>query len=73
MKYIAHDESLGMPVVEMTRRNLEVLLRKLDDPASLCTLIAPENGIAIRAVEDAVHYKTRHPGVVYMPSTGETL
>lgn len=62
-----------IPVVELTRRNLEVLLAKLDDPASARTLIDGENKIAVRAVENDEHYKTRPPGVVYMPTTGEIL
>lgn len=62
-----------IPTVELTRRNLEVLLAKLDDPKSARTLIDGESLIAVRAVENDEHYKTRRPGEVYMPSTGETL
>lgn len=47
------------------------LLAKLDDPLSYRTLIDDEHKIAVRAVEDDAHYKTRAPGVVYMPSTRE--
>lgn len=60
----------GMPVVELTRRNLQALLDKLDDPKSARELIDPYGVIKVRAVEDSEHYKTRAPGPVYMPSTG---
>jgi hypothetical protein len=59
------------PVLELTRRNLETLLAKLDDPLSQRTLIDDQHLIMVVAVEDSEHYKTRAPGVVYMPSTGE--
>jgi len=71
MEYIKVDGEI--PVVELTRRNLEVLLAKLDDPLSARTLIDGEDQIAVRAVENDAHYKTRPPGVVYMPSTKEYL
>lgn len=60
MKYI---DRQGLPVVELTRRNLETLLMKLDDPDSARTLIDGENNIAVRAVEDDEHYTQRSPGV----------
>lgn len=65
MKYIETGKVLDrdIPVLELTRRNLTALLEKLDDPNSHCTLIAPEGTIAVRAVEDSEHYKTRPPGV----------
>lgn len=71
MKYLegAHQT---MPVLELTRRNLQSLLEKLDDPLSRRSLIDPENKIMVRAVENSDHYKARQPGPVYMPSTGET-
>ncbi len=62
-----------IPTIELTRRNLEVLLAKLDDPKSERTLIDGEHLVAVRAVENDAHYKTRRPGRVYMPSTEETL
>lgn len=68
-----HDEN--PPVLELSRRNLQALLDKLDDPLSARTLISPgmpgEPMILVKAVEDSEHYKTRAPGEVYMPSTGE--
>jgi len=54
-----------MPMVELTRRNLEGLLEKLDDPNSVRTLIDPEGEIAVKAVEDAEHYKTRPAGDMF--------
>ena len=72
MRYIPADDDVPIPILELSRRNLQALLDKLDDPASVRILIDPDEQIAVRAVEDSEHYKTRHPGVVYMPSTGET-
>lgn len=60
-----------MVTVELTRRNLQALLDKLDDPLSNRTLIDGESRIAVKAVEDDEHYSKRAPGTVYMPSTGE--
>jgi hypothetical protein len=70
MKHIADDPS-GLPVVELTRRNLTALLAKLDDPLSARSLIDGEQKVMVRAVEDDEHYADRAPGPVYMPSTGE--
>ena len=62
MKYI--DDRL--PVIELTRRNLTVLLAKLDDPDSKRTIIDPDGRIAVRAVEDDEHYAAegREPGAM---------
>lgn len=67
MKYIQNGLVLEreIRVLELTRRNLETLLEKLDDPNSHCTLIDPDGQIAVRAVENDEHYKTRSPGVTY--------
>lgn len=59
--------------VELTRRNLEILLLKLDDPASAREIRDGETGFAVRAVENEEHYRDRAPGEMFMPSTGETL
>jgi hypothetical protein len=67
MKYVDGDP----PTLELTRRNLTTLLAKLDDPLSARTLRDGEGLIAVKAVEDDEHYKTRPPGEIYMPSTGE--
>lgn len=63
--------------LELSRRNLETLLAKLDDPHSARSLvkgIEPDDSawIMVNAVEDEVHYSDRPAGQVYMPSTGET-
>lgn len=75
MKYIDSEHVLGLDVqvLELTRRNLESLLKKLNDPASKRMLIDCDDQIAVRAVEDVDHYSDRSPGVVYMPSTGESF
>lgn len=59
--------------IELTRRNLEVLLAKLDDPASARTLCDGTTGFAVTAVENEEHYANRAPGKVYMPTSGQTL
>lgn len=62
MKY--RDDS-DFPVVELTRRNLEQLLLKLDDPKSARTIIDGERRIAVRAVENEEHYADRPAGAMY--------
>ena len=66
MKYIPDDR---LPVVELTRRNLETLLAKLGDPDSARTLLSPgfpgEPIIAVKAVPDEEHYGDRPPGVTF--------
>lgn len=76
MKYIPGDPDAwnfidSIPCVELTRRNLEVLLEKLDDPLSARTLIDRSYQIRVRAVENEVHYADRAPGEMYMPSKRE--
>jgi hypothetical protein len=78
VKYIEGDPTAYMdvdriPTVELTRRNLEVLLLKLDDPLSAKTLVAPGDHIKVRAVENEEHYADRAPGPIFMPSSGEYL
>lgn len=59
--------------IELSRRNLETLLLKLDDPLSHRTLMSPCSEIVVTAVENERHYKSREPGPIYMPTSGETL
>lgn len=76
MKYVEDiDNEWKLPLVELTRRNLEVLLAKLDDPVSKCTIIDGDCRVAVRAVENDEHYRNenRLPGLMFMPSTGELL
>lgn len=68
MKYVESDNAI--PVLELTRRNLEVLLAKLDDPLSHRTIIDGEGKIYVRAVENDAHYSDRSAGAMYMPSSG---
>jgi hypothetical protein len=51
-----------LPTLELTRRNLEILLAKLDDPESARTIIGPENNFMVRAVENEAHYANRPAG-----------
>lgn len=76
MRYIAGRD--GVPAkIELSRRNLEALLSKLDDPSSARTLMKQENEedgdewIVISAVENNSHYSDRDAGAVFMPTTGE--
>lgn len=62
MKYV-EVSGYGVPVVELTERNLRSLLEKLGDLNSQRTLIDPENKIAVQAVYDIEHYADRAPGV----------
>jgi hypothetical protein len=62
MKYIRNGE-YQTPVVELTRRNLQALMDKLDDPESARTLIDRTGVIAVKAVEDHEHYIARAPGI----------
>lgn len=83
MKYVSMTDPsnpTSFPMIELTRRNLEILLEKLDDPASARTIFKddpdlpyPWNGFAVRAVENDEHYaaEDREPGTMYMPTTGE--
>lgn len=74
MKYIEGFANGNEPAtVELTRRNLTVLLAKLDDPLSSATLLSPCQKIWVRAVEDEVHYSEREPGEMYMPSADVTI
>ncbi len=70
MRYIPKTET-GVPLLELSRRNLQALLDKLDDPKSARMLVDPDRLIAVVAVEDDEHYSDRAPGVVFMPSSGE--
>lgn len=60
MKTVRNDNGdvLG---VELTRRNLTILLEKLDMPDSARTI---SQDIFITAVEDDVHYANRSPGAM---------
>jgi hypothetical protein len=55
----------GVVVLELSRRNLETLLEKLDDPFSAKTLISPERDVIVTAVENEEHYSDREPGPMW--------
>lgn len=69
MRYMK-DAGYGRARVELTRRNLETLLAKLDDAMSVRTLAKQEDveqgdaWIEVVAVEDEAHYSDRAPGEV---------
>ena len=65
MKYLEESEH-GIPMIELTERNLYGLLEKLlDDPNSACTLIDRDHKIAVKAVRNEEHYTARPPGPMY--------
>ncbi len=53
-------------IVELSRRNLEVLLAKLDDKASVRTIIKVDKigTVTVIAVENEKHYSDRQPGAM---------
>lgn len=62
MKFIPADESRHFHRIELTERNLRVLLAKLQDQDSKRTLIDPDYRIMVVAVPDEEHYSDRSPG-----------
>jgi hypothetical protein len=68
MKYILTGNETGLPTVELTRRNLLALLAKLDGnpPNSKCTIIDPQEKVAVKAVENEEHYFDRDPGPMHL-------
>ena len=65
MKVLAFDTESRVCRIELTRRNLEVLLAKLDDPKSERTLgkrTEEVGAIWVTAVENDTHYADRSPG-----------
>lgn len=65
MRYVPADEVTSLPVLELTRRNLETLLEKLDDPHSKRMLIDGDYKIVVKAVENEEHYADRSPGEIF--------
>lgn len=55
----------GVLVVELSRRNLQALLAKLDGhpPDSYCTLM--KQGVMVKAVENEAHYSEYAPGELH--------
>ena len=76
MKLIMSFEPDGWPVgVELTRRNLNALLAKLDGnpPNSECTILAPgDSPFFVKAVENIEHYADRPTGIMH-PATEAAL
>jgi len=57
--------TLSVPIaLELSRRNLEVLLAKLDELESKCSLMSGDGQIIVTAVENEEHYSDRDPGVM---------
>lgn len=74
MKFIdAGSHDTGYHVLELTRRNLEILLAKLDDPLSAASMLAPGGMIFVKAVENDEHYSDREAGEMFMPTSGVML
>lgn len=51
--------------IELTERNLKVLLDKLELPGSACTIVDETAAVYIKAVPDDEHYKDRAPGIMF--------
>lgn len=64
MKFTDWQENGKVHYLELSRRNLETLLQKLDDPDSKRMLVAPGGRIYVHAVENEEHYADREPGPV---------
>ena len=64
MKVTRFDADSKTMFIELTRRNLEILLAKLADPNSARTIIKTDTigTIVVHAVEDKEHYSDRPPG-----------
>lgn len=54
MKFIPAEDGQVLHRLELSRRNLEILLAKLDDPMSKRQLVDPDWHIIVAATEDAV-------------------
>lgn len=54
MKFIPAEDGQVLHRLELTRRNLEILLAKLDDPLSKRTLVDPDWHIIVTATEDGI-------------------
>ncbi len=54
MKFIPAEDGQVLHRLELSRRNLEILLAKLDDPLSKRQLVDPDWHIVVAATEDAV-------------------
>lgn len=70
-----HRDPYTGTVIELTRRNLQALLQKLDfnatgpDTPSACTI--EKGGVSVRAVEDVEHYSDHEPGQMLDNASGE--
>jgi len=64
MKVVHFSTESRSVFVELTRRNLEVLLAKLDDDTSMKTISKSDKPgtVTVRAVENEAHYGARFPG-----------
>ena len=64
MKVLFFDTERRVALVELSRRNLEVLLAKLDDESSARTIIKVDKAgtVEVKAVENEKHYSDREPG-----------
>lgn len=74
MKFIKPNNPVELPTLELSERNLRVLLAKLRDPSSACTLGDPDGNIWVKAVPDSEHYSDRPAGyMAHEPITDEEL
>lgn len=77
MKFIPAAEGQVLHRLELTRRNLEVLLAKLDDPLSqrqilddvpvgIVAAVEDHQCLEVIPVENEAHYHDREPGPMYI-------
>ena len=80
MKVLHFNTESRTAIVQLTRRNLEALLKKLDHVrdggVSFCEIFSPTFGdppgtISVIAVEDREHYEDRPPGAMLDNATGK--
>jgi hypothetical protein len=64
MKVVHFSTESRSVFIELTRRNLEVLLAKLDDETSAKTIVKSDKPgmVTVKAVEDEEHYGDRAAG-----------
>lgn len=70
MKFTPAENGLVLHRLELTRRNLETLLAKLDDPLSKRSLVDPDWHIIVSASEDGTVETTRG---MFVPGFGQCV
>lgn len=69
MKFIPAEDGQVLHRLELTRRNLEVLLAKLDDPLSKRQLVDPDWHVIVAATEDHIETDKGY----FVPGAGQCV